>query len=88
MAEGMPFLHKAKDVTVAVMLDKRVAEEEAMVGADAVAHLRHHGIDAVLRRVKSRNSDIGAALIAEAERRKADVEDTVIFVCANGCSAA
>jgi nucleotide-binding universal stress UspA family protein len=73
MAEGMPFLYKAKDVTVAVMLDKRVAEEEAMVGADAVAHLRHHGIDAVLRRVKSRNSDIGAALIAEAERRKADV---------------
>jgi nucleotide-binding universal stress UspA family protein len=73
MAEGMPFLRIAKEVTVAVVTEKRIAEEDATVGADAVTYLTHHGITAVLRRIKGRNSDVGAALIAEAERRKADL---------------
>jgi nucleotide-binding universal stress UspA family protein len=73
MAEGMPFLHLAKEVTVAVVTDQRIAEEDAMVGADAVNHLAHHGIDAVLRRISTRNTDVGAALLAEAERRKSDL---------------
>ncbi|HWG06216.1 MAG TPA: universal stress protein [Beijerinckiaceae bacterium] len=73
MAEGMLFLKKAKQVTVVVLTEKRVAEQDALVGADAVKHLKHHGIDAVLRRIKNRNSDVGAALIAEAQRRRADL---------------
>jgi nucleotide-binding universal stress UspA family protein len=73
MAEGMPFLHLAKEVAVAVVTDKRIAEEDATVGADAVTYLSHHGIKAVLRRIESPNSDVGAALIAQAERRKADL---------------
>jgi len=73
MAEGMPFLQKAKEVTVAVVADKRVTEEDATVGPDAIGHLNHHGIDAVLHRIKSRNSNAGTTLIAEAKRRKADL---------------
>ena len=73
VAEGMPFLRRAKEVTVAVITDKRVTEQDALVGADAVNHLKHHGIDAVLHRVNNRKHDIGAALLAEARRRKVDV---------------
>jgi nucleotide-binding universal stress UspA family protein len=73
MAEGMPFLRQAKEVTVAVITDKRVTEQNALVGTDAVNHLKHHGIDAVLHRINNRKHDVGVALLAEARRRKVDL---------------
>jgi nucleotide-binding universal stress UspA family protein len=72
MAESIPFLKKAKEVTVVVITDKKT-EGDVLAGANAVEHLKRHDINAVLRHVTPRNSKIGDGLLAEAHRRKADL---------------
>jgi nucleotide-binding universal stress UspA family protein len=71
LAEGLPYMRKAATVSVVFVGDEDEVEESAVMGKDAVNHLRHHGVHAVLHRVKNRKNDVGATLIAEVNRRKA-----------------
>jgi hypothetical protein len=48
-------------------------EEQAVLGADVVDHLKYHGIEARLHHVKSRDGGTAATLIAEAKREKVDM---------------
>jgi nucleotide-binding universal stress UspA family protein len=73
LSEAMPYLHKATEITVVVVDQLRPAEEQALLGTDAVDHLQHHGIAATLHRVKASGRDVGTALIAESERLRADL---------------
>jgi nucleotide-binding universal stress UspA family protein len=72
LAEALPYLKTAQGVTVCVVDDKPRVESQALLGSDAKKHLHHHGIDAVVHHVKS-DHDIGAALMAEAGRFRADL---------------
>jgi nucleotide-binding universal stress UspA family protein len=73
LAEALPYLHKAKEVTIVVVDEGSPAELQAVLGQDAVNHLRDHGIAAVLHHTMLRDDDIGATLIAEARRLEADL---------------
>jgi nucleotide-binding universal stress UspA family protein len=73
LRESLPYLHRAREVTVVVVASEHPTEEEAVMGVDAVNHLRHHGIHAGLHRLKSRRSEIATQLMNEAERRKANL---------------
>jgi nucleotide-binding universal stress UspA family protein len=73
MAEAMPYLHKTKEVLVVVVDDRLPVEADALLGEDAVAHLKHHGINASLHRVVMNGGHVGATLIAEAKQCRADL---------------
>jgi nucleotide-binding universal stress UspA family protein len=73
LAEALPYLQKAKEVTVLVVDDERPIELNATLGVDAVKHLKHHGINATMHRARMRDNDVGATLIAETRRLKADL---------------
>jgi nucleotide-binding universal stress UspA family protein len=73
LAEALPYLHKATEAAVVFVDDKSPMEAEAMLGLDAVNHLKHHDINAVLHRVRMRDNDVGMTLIAEARRLEADL---------------
>jgi nucleotide-binding universal stress UspA family protein len=73
LAEALPYLHKAKEAVVVVIDETSATEGQAIVGKDAINHLRHHGITAVLHRAIVRDNDIAATLIAEARRLKFDL---------------
>ena len=73
LAEAMPYLHRAKEVSVVSVIEDQEIEQDAVLGEDAVHHLAHHGIKASLHHMKVENRDVAATLLGEAQRRGADL---------------
>lgn len=71
MVEALPYLHKSRAVTV-IVVDREPPGVDASAGADAVAYLKHHGIEAQLHRA-ARLGSVAATLIREAGRLGADL---------------
>jgi nucleotide-binding universal stress UspA family protein len=72
LAESLPYLHRAEQVSVVTVIENQV-EDEAILGEDAVHHLAHHGIQASLRHVAVENGDVADTLLGEAHRGGADL---------------
>jgi nucleotide-binding universal stress UspA family protein len=73
MTESMPYLHEASEVIITVVDDEEPVEGQALLGGEAVIHLKHHGIEASLHRTRANSGGIGAKLLDEAERLEADL---------------
>lgn len=73
MAEAMPYIHAARSVTVVVVDDEPPVEDRALLGRDAVSHLKHHGINAALHHVVGNSREAGATIVGEARRTNADL---------------
>jgi nucleotide-binding universal stress UspA family protein len=73
MAEAMPYLRKARGVSVIVVDDEPPVEGSAVEGMSAVDHLKLHDVDAVLHHARARKGDVGATLMTEAKQRKANL---------------
>lgn len=73
VAEAMPYLRIAKDVSVVMVTDEPRKEMEGSVGDAIKKHLKHHGVAAELHRVKCRNGNVGETLLAEAQKARSDL---------------
>ena len=72
LSEALPYLHRARHTTVLVVTEQDL-DTEAVLGADAIEHLKHHGIEAELAHVPLGEDDVGGRLIGEAGCRNADL---------------
>jgi nucleotide-binding universal stress UspA family protein len=72
-AEAMPFLRHAREVTLMVVDRGSLENVTAHPGANVVAHLRHHGVEAGLEYTDRVDGSVSSAVIREAQRREADL---------------
>jgi len=72
LAEALPYLHRAKKTTVLVVTEQD-RDEEAVLGTDAIEHLKHHGIEPSLAHAPIGKENVGGKLIAETLSRDADL---------------
>ena len=73
LAEAVPYLLEARKVGVLVVESPRPTEAEALIGNDAVHHLRHHGINAIKYRAVGQEDEIADALIEECRKLDANL---------------
>jgi nucleotide-binding universal stress UspA family protein len=73
VAEALPYLHRAKKVTVLAVEAEHAREADTLKANDAVIHLRHHGIDAVKYRSIGEEDEIADVLIEVCRRLDANL---------------
>jgi nucleotide-binding universal stress UspA family protein len=73
LAESVPYLHQARNVGVVVVENEHPTEADALMGNDAVQHLRHHGIHAVKYRAIGEDDETADVLLEECRRLAADL---------------
>jgi nucleotide-binding universal stress UspA family protein len=73
LAESFPYLHQARKVGVVAVEGRHPTEAEALMGNDAVHHLRHHGINAIKYRAVGQEDEIANALIEECRKLDANL---------------
>ncbi len=73
LAESFPYLHQARKVGVVVGEGRHPTEADALMGNDAVHHLRHHGINAIKYRAVGQEDEIADALIEECRKLDANL---------------
>jgi nucleotide-binding universal stress UspA family protein len=73
LAESLPYLHQARKVGIVVVEGRHPTEAEALMGNDAVNHLRHHGINAIKYRAVGQEDEIADALIEECRKLDANL---------------
>jgi len=73
LAESLPYLHQAGKVGVLVVEGWHPTEAEALLGTDAVHHLRHHGINAVKYRAVGQEDEVADALMQECRKLEANL---------------
>jgi nucleotide-binding universal stress UspA family protein len=71
VSEALPYLYKARVVTIVVVVDAMPVDEDALIGRDLKGHLYHHGIDAILRHLVRKDGTVADNLIRESQRREA-----------------
>lgn len=73
VAEAIPFLSRAPNVTIIVVNEDRLPGDDPTPGVNLTRHLLNHGIDATLDYVDRNGNSVSEILIVEAQRRDANL---------------
>ena len=73
VAEAMPYLRIAKDVSVVMVADEHRKKMEGIEGDAIKKHLKPHGVAAEFHRVKCSNGNVGETLLSEAKKARSDL---------------
>ena len=73
VAEAMPYVRIAKDVSVVMVADEHRKKMEGIEGDAIKKHLKPHGVAAEFHRVKCSNGNVGETLLSEAKKARSDL---------------
>jgi nucleotide-binding universal stress UspA family protein len=72
VADGLPFLKKAKQVEI-VIVSNKPAKDDELPGADLGQHLARHGLKVDIKRITSTDTDVPSTILSHAADSSADM---------------